>query len=185
MRGFRLRSAIPGDAPALGALHVASWRETYAGILPDEMLAGLSADARAAMWADVLGDPLATSGTQIHVAQDEQHLVGFGSCGRQRDGGLAGSGFSGEIGALYVLQSHQRLGIGRALMVRMAKALVDAGHHAAALWVLRDNLVARNFYERLGGKVVGEKKEEGPRASLVELAYGWNDLSLLVNNDIM
>jgi ribosomal protein S18 acetylase RimI-like enzyme len=180
MRGFRLRSAIPGDAPALGALHVASWRETYAGILPDDMLASLSADERAAMWAGILGDPKAYADAAVYVAEDQDRLVGFGSCGRQRDEALAGSDFSGEIGAIYVLRSHQHLGIGRALMRLLSQALLDADCRAATLWVLRENLVARNFYERLGGTVVGEKKEETPDATLVEVAYGWDDLSALV-----
>jgi hypothetical protein len=50
--GFR--QAEPSDAAALGALHVSTWREAYAGILPDYVLNGLSADARAAMWSEIL-----------------------------------------------------------------------------------------------------------------------------------
>jgi ribosomal protein S18 acetylase RimI-like enzyme len=165
----------------LGALHVASWRETYAGILPDDMLAGMSVDARAAMWSGILGDPEAHAGTAVYVAEDQQGLVGFGSCGRQRDEALAKAGFSGEIGAIYVLRSHQHLGIGRSLMRLLAQALLDADFRAATLWVLRENLVARSFYDRLGGTVVGEKKEEvTPDLALVEVAYGWRDLSVLV-----
>jgi len=177
---IRFRGAIPSDAPALGYLHVASWREAYAGILPDEMLASLSVESRAAMWAGVLGDPEAHFGTEIYVAEDQGHLVGFGSCGRQRDESLMESGFSGGIGAIYVLQSHQHQGIGRSIMGLMARALLEAGRRAASLWVLRDNLVARRFYERLGGTVVGEKKDETPDLILVELAYGWSDVTVLV-----
>jgi ribosomal protein S18 acetylase RimI-like enzyme len=162
-------------------LHVASWRETYAGILPDDMLASLSADARAAMWAGIIGAPEAYAGAAVFVAEDGERLVGFGSCARQRDEALAGAGFGGEIGAIYVLRSHQHLGIGRSIMGLLAQALLDADCRAASLWVLRENLVARNFYERLGGTVVGEKNEERPNATLVELAYGWSDLSALVH----
>src|SRR4051812_37692649 len=91
--GISFRSALPGDAPALGALHVASWRETYANLLPGAMLASLSADLRAAMWANILDDPAAHAGAQVYVAQDGERLVGFGACGEQRDVALAGSGF--------------------------------------------------------------------------------------------
>jgi hypothetical protein len=34
----QIRIATPDDAPALGSMHVASWRETYSGVLPDKML---------------------------------------------------------------------------------------------------------------------------------------------------
>jgi ribosomal protein S18 acetylase RimI-like enzyme len=177
---MRFRSAIPRDAPALGALHVASWRETYKGILPDEMLASLSEEARSAMWAGVLGDPEANAGTMVYIAEDQGRLVGFGSCGKQRDQMLAELGFGGEIGAIYVLRSHQHLGIDRSIMSLMAQALLEADRRAASLWVLRENRVARTFYERLGGKVVGEKKDETPQVALVEMAFGWGDLSVLV-----
>jgi hypothetical protein len=48
-----IRLATPDDAQALGAMHVASWRETYAGILPDRMFSVLSIDARAKAWAKI------------------------------------------------------------------------------------------------------------------------------------
>jgi ribosomal protein S18 acetylase RimI-like enzyme len=177
---IRFRAAIPGDGPALGAMHVASWRETYIGILPDELLASLSVDARAEMWTKILCDPEAYAGTEVYVAEDRERLVAFGSCGRQRDEALAGSGFSGEIGAVYVLRSHQHRGIGRSIMSLMANALLESGHRAATLWVLRENLIARKFYESLGGTIAGEQKEERPDATLFEVAYGWSDLSALV-----
>jgi len=50
----------------------------------------------------------------------------------------------------------------------------------ADLWVLRDNAVARRFYERLGSELVGERADEQSGVTLVELAYGWSDLSRLV-----
>ena len=180
MDAIRFRAAIPGDGPALGAVHVASWLETYTGILPDELLANLSVDARVAMWAGVLGDLKANTGMTVYVAEDRERLVGFGACGKQRDEALAGLGFSGEIGAIYILRSHQHLGLGRSMMSLMAQALLEADRRAATLWVLRENLIARSFYERLGGRVVGEQKEERPDAILVEVAYGWDDLSVLV-----
>ena len=37
-----VRRARPGDAAAIGAVHVSAWRNTYAGVLPDDYLAGLS-----------------------------------------------------------------------------------------------------------------------------------------------
>jgi ribosomal protein S18 acetylase RimI-like enzyme len=174
------REAKSSDAAALGALHVTSWRETYAGTLPDHLLDGLSAEARSAMWGAILIDPATFGGTAIFVAESEGKIVGFGACGSQRDEALKGEGFDGEVGAIYVLRSHQRAGVGNSLMSLMSRKLLDQGHAAAALWVLRENLSARTFYERLGGVVVGERNDEGSGAMLTEIAYGWNDLSSLV-----
>lgn len=180
MNAIQLRSANLSDAASLGAVHVAAWHETYTGILPEEMLASLSVEGRAAMWSKILAAPAPFSGTAVYVSEDHDRIVGFGACGQPRDEELAYMGFDGEIGAIYVLRSHQRLGIGRSLMGMMAQALLVQGCTAATLWVVREHGSARNFYDHLGGKVVGEKKDERPNATLFEVAYGWHDLSRLV-----
>lgn len=87
------RRATIDDAGQLGAVHVASWRETYAGILPDDMLAALSLEARSAMWAKILGNPSSFAETAVYVIEEDASMVGFGACGRQRDSHLKELGF--------------------------------------------------------------------------------------------
>ena len=43
-----IRRARPVDAAAIAAVHVAAWRSTYPGILPDAFLANLSVPRQAA-----------------------------------------------------------------------------------------------------------------------------------------
>lgn len=173
------REAKPGDAAALGELHVASWRESYAALLPDTLLKDLSAEERSAMWSAALRDP-ASSGATVIVAESEGEIVAFGACAGQRDEALKREGFDGEIGAIYVLRSHQRAGVGNSLMSQMSRKLLDEGRRGASLWVLRRNVPARTFYERLGGAVVGARTSTESGATLDEVAYGWRDLSSLV-----
>lgn len=180
MNGIRLRAATLSDAAALGAVHVASWQETYAGILPDAMLASLTVEIRTAMWSEVLGGGPASGGPSVLVAEDEGRLAGFGSYAAQRDEALAERGFTGEIGAIYVLRSHQHLGLGRSMMSHMAQALSEQGHAGVTLWVLRENTAALRFYESLAGAVVGARQDEWRGATLNEVAYGWPVLSRLV-----
>ncbi|MBV9930048.1 MAG: GNAT family N-acetyltransferase [Alphaproteobacteria bacterium] len=172
---FDYREAIVADAPALGALHVACWREAYAGLLPESLLLGLSSEGRAEMWRAVLDAPASFDGTKVFVAEGSGAMIGFGACCDQRDPALAGKGFDGEIGAVYVLRAHQRNGVGARLMALQARDLLERGRGAASLWVLRDNAPARCFYEALGGELCAERVE----AELVEVAYGWRDLSRL------
>lgn len=61
----------------------------------------------------------------------------------------------------------------------MSADLLIRGFNAIALWVLRDNLRARRFYERYGGQVVAERDDVRDGTVLVELAYGWPDLKEL------
>ena len=174
------REAKPSDAGPLGVLHVTSWRETYAGLLPSQLLDGLSAEARSKMWRAVLEDPATYYGTRVFVAESDGKMVGFGACGDQRDQALKERGFDGEVGAIYVLQSHQRAGVGSSLMRLMAQDLLDQGRTAATLWVLRENAPARLFYEQLGGALAGEKSDEQSGVTMPEVAYGWRDLFPLV-----
>jgi len=172
-----LRPAVLTDAAAIGAVHVQSWRETYAGLLPEAMLAELSVERWAAMWGELLGDPATAASMTIVVAENESRIVGIGGCGPQRDEALAKSGFTGEFGMIYVLRSHQGRGLGRSIMASLAWSLAKLGHEKASLWVFRENERARRFYERLGGTIVGEKAGERNGTVLVDLAYGWSDLS--------
>jgi hypothetical protein len=60
----------------------------------------------------------------------------------------------------------------------MAASLRDRGHANAAVWVLRDNLGARRFYEALGGEATGVEgvwSIEG--LEIPDIAYGWRDLA--------
>jgi GNAT superfamily N-acetyltransferase len=171
-----IRLAVPDDANALGTMHVASWRETYAGILPDRILSALSIDARAAAWANIMREPATEHSAVVYLAEQESSIIGFGACGAQRTESLRARGYDGEFGALYVLRAFQGQGIGACLLGKMSLDLLVRGFCAAALWVLRDNPRARRFYEHHGGKIIAEREDVRDGASLIELAYGWLDL---------
>lgn len=174
------RLATAEDAAAIGALHVMSWRETYTGLLPQEMLASLSADSRAAMWTVVLDAPARPNGTRVYVAESAGEMVGFGACGGQRDVAMRARGFAGEFGAIYILRLQQGAGVGRALMTLMARDLEARSMPSAGLWVLRENSSARGFYERLGGTIIIEREVADGDTTLHEVAYGWPDLSPMI-----
>lgn len=175
----QIRIATPDDAQALGAMHVASWRETYLGLLPDKIIASLSVEARAAAWAKIMRDSATEYHTVIYLAEHHGTIIGFGSCGAQRTESLEANGYDGEVSAIYVLREFHKRGVGTRLLHAMSSDLQGRGFNAAALWVLRDNLGARRFYERYAGKMIAEKQDVRDGAILVELAYGWRDLKEL------
>ena len=171
-----IRPATDADVLAMAKVHIVSWRETYPGLLPEPMLAGLSIADQAIRWQRMLDRPRAWGGAIAFVADQDSSVVGYGSCGEQRTRALHDHGFTGEIGELYVLRNAQRQGAGSGLMKAMAGALFERGHRAMSLWVLEQNGPGRRFYERLGGTPVAEK-----RAGLAEVAYGWRDLRQLLS----
>jgi len=173
----KIRLASLDDALALASMHVASWRETYAGLLPDKLLSSLSVEGRAAAWAKIMEEP--ASSIVIYLAEHEGSIAGFGSCCAQRTESLKNRGYDGEVSAIYVLREFQKRKIGTRLLRAMSSNLHQRGFGAAALWVLRENLRARRFYEHTGGKVIAEREDVRDDAVLVELAYGWSDLKKL------
>jgi len=175
MLNLNIRAANSGDVAGIARVHVNSWRDTYFGILPDEMLMSLDIDARAKMWATVLTDPA----NLVSVLERAGEIVGFGACGDQRTPKLRLAGYDAEIGAIYVLSIAQGVGAGRTLMKYMADRLVERGMKGISLWVLAGNRKAQRFYEHLGAEICGEREERLPQATLTEVAYGWRDLRAL------
>lgn len=159
----------------MAKVHIVSWRETYPGLLPDQMLARLSIAREAIRWQRMLERPRTWGATLAFVAEQRGSIVGYGSCHEQRTRLLYDRAFTAEVGELYVLRHAQGLGAGSGLMSAMARALFDLGHRAMSLWVLEQNTPARGFYERIGGQLIAEK-----RTNFVELAYGWSDLRTLI-----
>jgi ribosomal protein S18 acetylase RimI-like enzyme len=181
MDDLAIRRAAAADAAAIATVHVAAWHETYRGLFPESLLTALSVQDRTERWHRILTqpDPLMESATFV-AAPGGRAVVGFGSCGRQRASELLAAGLDGEISTLYVLAAHHRQGLGRRLMAEMARDLKARGLRGAGLWVLRDNLGARRFYDALGGEVVGQRIDSrAPGEELDEVAYGWRDLAAL------
>lgn len=165
-----LRAARSGDAPAIAKVHVATWRATYAGIIPDSYLVKMTESGQTRQWHRIVGR--GTDMVLLAVADDIPggRIVGFGSCGQQR-----GAANLGEIYTLYVDLDWQGQGIGRRLLHGLLGKLKAVGLNGAMLWVLSEN-PARFFYEALGGQRVAERQELFAGVKLDEAAYAWSDL---------
>lgn len=175
MRATSVRAATAADAAAIAHVHRESWRTTYTGILPLDVIEQHAGRQSEAMWRSRLtGRPALEC---AHVAELDGQIVGFASCGQARH---LLEGLEAEIFALYVLQEHQRRGAGRALVRACARHFVRHGLFGFYLWVLKANR-ARLFYETMGGVEIGEKSERLGQHSFSEVAYGWHDLTPLVS----
>lgn len=172
---MQIRAATLADAAGIARVHVESWRATYAGMVPDAYLAGLSCAARTARWEEMLRELPADECT--FVAVDETgRLAGFAGGGPQR---TALPGYAGELYAIYLLRAAQGQGVGRQLVNRVAAHLVRQGMRSMVVWVLAKN-PARGFYEALGGRLVSGQPIEIGGARVPEVAYGWLDAAPLL-----
>ncbi|MBR0670909.1 GNAT family N-acetyltransferase [Neoroseomonas soli] len=176
-----IRRARPADAQAIGEIHAAVWRSTYAGILPAEYLAGLSALRLAGFYQRAILDRREGHAVFVAVAggADAQGMgttvVGFASGGRARRAGLA----EGEVETLYLLEDWRERGAGRRLMRAMGAHLRAVGCHSAMLWVLAEN-PTRWFYRRLGGKEAAREVIRVAGQPVEQAAFVWDPIESLL-----
>ncbi len=168
-----IRKAIVQDAQEIARIHVASWKTTYPGIVPQSYIDSLDAASLAGSWQT----RLEKAEMHIFVAENEGGLCGFVSGGPLREPIQA---FDAEIYAIYLLHAAQGQGAGKLLMQRLAETLRMDGHLQAAVWILAEN-PSRGFYEHLGGSQIAQKTIQIGDANLLEVAYGWNDLRTLTD----
>jgi len=172
-----IRPARLEDAPGIAKVQVDSWRSTYKGLIADAFLAGLSYEHRTQVWSKNLTDR--SNGGFLYIAETSPgEIVGFVSAGPEQAGDPL---YRGEIYAIYLLQQAQGQGLGRKLLSTAMDELVERGLSSMLLWVLKDNLPARKFYEAAGGEYLREKPIEIGSQILIEAAYGWKNLPALVS----
>ena len=179
-----IRPATVDDALAISRVHVRTWLSTYRGIVADSFLDALDPLTREPRWRDLLARA-AAEGRMVFVAElagSPGEIVGFASCGPQRDDlVLDGVTYDIEIYALYLTPECQRQGIGRRLVGVAADWLVEHGGRSIVIWALEKNGPARAFYEALGGVLSAQKVISIGPSELVDVAHCWPDARTLVS----
>ncbi|WP_254359355.1 GNAT family N-acetyltransferase [Microbacterium hominis] len=139
---FTLRAPVPDDAGALVDLHVATWREAYAHLLPEGFFTPEYIAGRRRMWDLVLAHP--GDDARIRLAEAGDELIGFGWAGTAI--AVAGKEPTRQLQlfALYVRAAHYGTGVGQALLDDVV------GPGPALLWVAAQNPRAIAFYRRNG-----------------------------------
>jgi len=175
-----IRRARPSDAPGIAAVHVTTWRSTYAGILPDDYLARMS-EARQASYMDRairLGGGIYVASASGPDSPAAARVVGFATARRTNRLSVA----EGEVETLYVHDDFRERGLGRSLLRAAGQHLSALGCRSAFAWVLRDN-PATFFYEHLGGKRMATSTTHVAGSELPQTAYAWDPIELLLDVD--
>ncbi|MEN3939801.1 GNAT family N-acetyltransferase [Prosthecobacter sp. SYSU 5D2] len=168
-----IRLATPEDARRIAEIQVEAWRVAYSGIMPGEYLQALQVEPREAVWRGACGQ----EGAPVWVgavktgAESEEKLAGFCHLRPSRDEDGEGAA---EVTSIYLLSDHWRRGLGRELLAAAMAFAAERDFVRVTLWVLVENLPAREFYEALGFRPDGRlKQEQKPGFCLNEMRYGW------------
>lgn len=166
--------AGPADAEAIAAIHAATWRTTYRGILDDEFLDGPLdeyARDRWRAWFTLIGGP------PVHLVLAEQAGVPVGFLCVVHSGG----NFGDLITNLHVLKESRGFGIGRLLLREAARLVREQGGSAMHLWVYATNSAAIQFYNREGGTPESEQPHLAADGKMrPSFRYLWPDLDRLI-----
>jgi len=171
-----IRPAGPADAESIAALHVASWRNTYRGILRDDFLDGRAARVLNDLWRERLVE--APSAKQwVAILEERDELRAFACVLLDED-----AGWGALLDNLHVAPAHKGRGLGRAMISAVAEwVIAERPASPVHLWVYERNAPARRFYERLGGVRVESARElalDGERVD--SLRYAWSEPAELV-----
>jgi ribosomal protein S18 acetylase RimI-like enzyme len=161
-----IRRAEPADAEAIAAVHEASWRGAYSGIIPHRSLNAMIQRRAGAWWSRAIGR--AASVLVVDIGGD---IVAYATLGRNRARELSQEG---EIYELYIRPEYQGIGIGTRLFAAAREKLAAHGLAGLVVWALEDNGPATSFYEGAGGRDVAEGVETFDGRALRKIAYVWN-----------
>ena len=166
-----IRPARETDARAIARLHYRIWRETYRGLAPEAAYDLLTEPVRLSRWTEMLA--LERSRQTTLVAEVNGQPAGFGAAGspsheifRER----------AEVRFLYVDGAFKRMGIGRKLLIGLARDMMQLGYDGMALGVVVGNDPAIAFYEAQGGRRAGTYTDPGPVWRSENFIYVWDDL---------
>ena len=142
--GVFIRRAKISDCKTIGFIHVESCKAAYKGIIPDSVLNSVSAKRMADYYYRVL---VKKAQDVVLIFKDDKP-AGYMSLIEYRNKNNNYSAM--QVYRIYLLPSYRHQGLGTELINWGIKEAKDKGHSKLFLWVIKENLSARKFYEKLG-----------------------------------
>ncbi|SKA20994.1 hypothetical protein SAMN02745126_04171 [Enhydrobacter aerosaccus] len=163
-----IRTATLVDADAIAALHAASWRSAYRGILSSGTLGPALDQERRTHWRYALAD---LGPRDIVLLVDDLAFIAVWDEGDP--------GFGAYLDNLHVHPDRRGGGVGRRLMGAAAERLAARGERRLYLWVFDANVRTIEFYRRLGGEIVERGMAEIDGNRVPQSRVVWTDTAVL------
>lgn len=174
MMEIHIRRAIKDDIPGIAKVHADSWKTTYQGIFPNEILENITYEKREKQWENIFQKE---SNHQFRFVAETLNgeIVGFIDGGAERTGTY---NCDGELYAIYLLQEYQGMKIGQKLFQALLSECTNNNMQSLLVWVVTNN-PSKTFYEKFNPEKMDTRFLE--RLQVEETAYCWKD----INNIIM
>ncbi|HPJ26189.1 MAG TPA: GNAT family N-acetyltransferase [Synergistaceae bacterium] len=162
-----LRLALPEDMKEIAQIYVASWREIYSSLLPEEYLTELSPEEAEKKWRNYT----VQKGNFVFLASGEKRdIQGFAAI--QENSGFLGAGL---LDSLHLRPNYRGRGIGKSLIAAGARKLREKGITRMVVWGLEGNDKALDIYRHLGAEFLAYKVHHFGDHPVREIAQIWRD----------
>ena len=158
-----VRLARTSDVDGIAEVNVRSWRQRFAGTLPDDALERLDPRDLAMVWAGAILNP-PTPGHRLLVAVEDPDVVGYVAIGPSQDPDATPA--TGELLALEVDPDRQREGHGSRLLAAAVDHARAGGLDTLQVWCALDDEPRRAFLQSAGW---------APDSAYRDVAVGWDE----------
>ncbi|MGW7160708.1 N-acetyltransferase family protein [Paenibacillus taichungensis] len=166
---MQIRKATMNDAEGIAKVHVDSWRTTYKGIIPDEVLYNLSYKKRTELWIE----NIEREDNFVVIAENpEGEIIGFADSWKRETNIVANSS---DLTSIYILKEYHGRGLGKGLLKQLFLQFKFLGYQKIFVEVLEDNKT-RYFYEHYGAKLCKSIQIIIGGKVLNELIYEWDNI---------
>ena len=151
MDNINIRDIKKEDIPQVVDIQISGWRTAYKGIIDDEYLENMNYEERIKMRQKDYKE------IGFIVAEHDNEVVGFCRYTDNMEKTPETPEVDCELRALYVKPELKHNGIGKKMFQYAVNEFKNIGKTKMVLWCLKDNVLARKFYEKMGGIIIKER----------------------------
>ena len=168
MNNIKIRNIKKEDITEVVNIQIDGWRAAYKGMIDDEYLENMNVEKKIKMREKDYKE------TRFIVAEINNEIVGFCRYTDNMEKTPETPEVDCELRALYVKPELKHNGIGKKMFQYAVNEFKNMGKTKMVLWCLKDNVLARKFYEKMGGEIIKERLIHIGNRDYEEVAFLYN-----------
>lgn len=168
MENIIIRNVKKEDIPGVVDIQISGWQTAYKGIINDSFLNSMNREER-----------IKQRNEDYHkggfiVAELDKEIIGFCRFTDSNRFSPETPEADCELSGLYVKPNLKNNGIGTKMFQYVLKEFKKQNKTKMIIWCLKDNFPSRNFYEKMGGKVIKERTIAIGNKDYMEVGFEYN-----------
>ena len=162
-----IRKAVINDANDICNIVVRGWKSAYKGLIDDVFLNNMSSEKLISGWKEKILSQ--NENNRYYVYEENDRILGiirFGIPDDKKD-----KRYNSEIQILYIEPIFKRQGIGTKLFKFAKEYFIKNEMRDLIIWCLKGNNQGINFYKKMGGEVIGERRVVVNNIELQEIGF--------------